>query len=94
MQELKQGHRRVLPLKYHVAVLSIASAGILIGIVTVYGFMNFLVGIRVGDLSAIGLLMAIMGLGIVILHKLGFELSYQEEVGMPEGNNLPQSNAA
>lgn len=82
-------------MKYHVAVLSIVLAGLLIGIVTVYGFMNFLVGIRVVDLSAIGLLMAVIGLGIVILHKLGFELSYQEEIGMPEeGRNLPQSNPA
>lgn len=94
MQELKQGHSRVLPVKYHVVALSIALAGILVGIVTLYGFMNFLVGIRVGDLPAIGMLMGVMGLGIVILHKLGFELSYQEEVGMPEGKNLPQSNAA
>jgi hypothetical protein len=87
LQELRNGHSRVLPARYHLAVLSIALAGILIGIVTVYGFMNFLVGIRVGDLPAISLLMATIGLGIVILHKLGFDLSYKEEVGMPEEKN-------
>ena len=83
-----------MPLKYHVAILSIALAGILVGIGTVYGFMNFLVGLRVGDLPAIGILMAVVGLGIVIMHKLGFELTYKEEIGMPEGKTLSQSNAA
>ena len=81
-------------MKYHVAILSIALAVILVGIGTVYGFMNFLVGLRVGDLPAIGILMAVVGLGIVIMHKLGFELTYKEEIGMPEGKTLSQSNAA
>ena len=81
-------------MKYHVAILSIALAGILVGIGTVYGFMNFLVGLRVGDLPAIGILMTVIGLGIVIMHKLGFELTYKEEIGVPEGKTLSQSNAA
>jgi Na+(H+)/acetate symporter ActP len=43
-------------------------------------FVGFLVGIRTGEIFAFALLISIIATGFVLLHKLGLDIGYKEEI--------------
>lgn len=84
MQHTKQSHRWSLSIRNQIAILSAIVGGLVIATFTLYDFMNFLRGIRVGDPFALALLVSIMGSGFVLLHKLGFSFTYKDEIELAD----------
>jgi hypothetical protein len=54
--------------------------GLLIATFTLYDFMNFLTRIRQGNPIALALPVSIIGIGFIMMHKLGLDVSYKEEI--------------
>ena len=58
-------------------------------ITTVSDFGRFLVELKSANPYALALLMIIMGLSFAILHNIGFDFSYKEEVEFQD--NIPRA---
>jgi len=69
-----------LSVKSQIAILLIILAGLGFATFTPNGFMNFLGGLRGGEVSALALLMAILATGLILFHKLGLNIGYKEEI--------------
>jgi len=69
-----------LSVKSQIATLLIILAGLAFATFTPNGFMNFLGGLRGGEVSALALLMAIFATGLILFQKLGLNIAYKEEI--------------
>jgi hypothetical protein len=77
---MHQQHIMHLSAKSQMAILLIILAALAFATFTPNGFMNFLSGLRAGEVSALALLMAILATGLILLHKLGLNIAYKEEI--------------
>lgn len=76
------------------AILLALLSGLVIATFLPYGFPNFLKGLDRGDPFSLGLLVSIMGLGFILLHKIGFGFAYKEEFETTDANPaLEQSSS-
>jgi len=69
-----------LSVKSQMAILLTILAALAFATFTPNGFMNFLSGLRGGEVSALALLMAILATGLILFHKLGLNIAYKEEI--------------
>ena len=69
-----------LSVKGQISILLIILAALAFATFTPNGFMNFLSGLRGGEVSALALLMAILATGLILFHKLGLNIAYKEEI--------------
>jgi len=67
--------------KHQIPVLLAILAALVIITFAPYGFVNFLQRLDKGEPLALALLISIMGVGFLLLHKLGFGIAYKEEIG-------------
>lgn len=69
-------------------IFCIILAGLLIA--SVYDLGQFLVDLKSANPLAIALLMIMLGLGFAILHDLGFDFSYKDEIEFQD--NIPKTS--
>jgi hypothetical protein len=72
-----------MSIKIQIAIISSVLAGLVAAPFTLYDFMIYLGLLKGGDPFALSLLVSIMVTGYVLLHKLGFDFSYKEEIELP-----------
>jgi hypothetical protein len=74
---------RISP-RNQIAILSGLSVTLVLMTITLYDFTEYLTDLKNGNISALAILVSIIGLIFVLMQKLGLNFGYREEVELLE----------